>query len=52
MQIVNVVSSVSFRYLSWLTDFLELRPSEEASSYAATQELPNILWNPKVHYYA
>jgi hypothetical protein len=24
-------------------------PSWEAISYAATQELPNILWNPKVH---
>jgi hypothetical protein len=25
-------------------------PSSEAASWAATQELPNILWNPKVHY--
>jgi type II secretory pathway pseudopilin PulG len=27
------------------TDFMELIPSSEAASYAATQELPSILWN-------
>jgi hypothetical protein len=25
-------------------------PTSVATIYAATQELPNILWNPKVHY--
>jgi hypothetical protein len=29
---------------------MELSPSREAASCAATQELPSILWNPKVHY--
>jgi hypothetical protein len=29
---------------------MELSLSLEATSCAATQELPNILWNPKVHY--
>jgi hypothetical protein len=29
---------------------MELSPSSEAANCAATQELPSILWNPKVHY--
>jgi hypothetical protein len=29
---------------------MELSPSEEAANSAATQEFPNILSNPKVHY--
>jgi hypothetical protein len=29
---------------------MELSPSWEDASCAATQELPSILWNPKVHY--
>jgi hypothetical protein len=33
-----------------LTNFTELSPSWEAASCAPTQELPSILWNPKVHY--
>jgi hypothetical protein len=33
-----------------LTNFMELSCSWEAASSAATQELLNILWNPKVYY--
>jgi hypothetical protein len=29
---------------------MELSPSREGANCAATQEFPNILWNPKVHY--
>jgi hypothetical protein len=29
---------------------MELSPSSEAANCTATQELPIILWNPKVHY--
>jgi hypothetical protein len=33
-----------------LTNFVELSPSWEAASHAATQELLNISWNPEVRY--
>jgi hypothetical protein len=29
---------------------MKLNPSSEANSFSATEELPNILWNVKVHY--
>jgi hypothetical protein len=29
---------------------MKLSPSCEAADCAATQELPSVLWNPKVHY--
>jgi hypothetical protein len=34
-----------------LTNYMDLSPSWENANCAATQELPNILWNPKVHYH-
>jgi hypothetical protein len=35
-------------YLVGPTNSMDLNPSWEAASCAATQEVPNILWNPKV----
>jgi hypothetical protein len=37
-------------YRSELTNSMELSPSWEAANCAATQEIPSILWNPKVRY--
>jgi hypothetical protein len=34
-----------------VTNFKEMSRSWQAAICAATQELPNILWNPKVHYH-
>jgi hypothetical protein len=38
--------------LTYLLTYLlmELRASSEAANCAATQEIPSVLWNPKVHY--
>jgi hypothetical protein len=33
-----------------LTYSMEQNPSWEANRFAASQEIPNILWNPNVHY--
>jgi len=33
-----------------LTIFMEQRPSWEANRFSATQEIPHILWNLRVHY--
>jgi len=43
------VSTPRYTSLS-LTYSMEQRPSWEAKRFVASQEIPHILWNPKVHY--
>jgi hypothetical protein len=46
-----LLTALHSEYKHLLTYLLmEQSPSREAAHCAATQELPNILWNPKVHY--
>jgi hypothetical protein len=36
--------------ISKLTNYMEQSPSWEANSFSASQDIPRILWNEKVHY--
>jgi hypothetical protein len=44
-------SKNSFQLIGTETYLLMLSPSLEAANFAAIQELPSILWNPKVHHH-
>ena len=41
---------LTYLFTYWLTYSVEHSPSWEADLFSATQEIPHILWNPKVHY--
>jgi hypothetical protein len=53
----RVVSSVVMSleaiiiFVNLLTFSMEQSPSWEANRFSAIQEIPRILWNPKVHYH-
>jgi hypothetical protein len=38
------------QYSNQVTNSMEQRPSWEANSFSASQEIPRILWNSEVHY--
>jgi len=47
---LEFLKSMSIRVYYLLTYSMEQSPSWEANWSAASQEIPHILWNPKVHY--
>jgi hypothetical protein len=50
-EVSSAAAVVTSALAEWeLSNSMDLNPSSEAASCAVTQELPNILWNPKVHY--
>jgi hypothetical protein len=49
--LLRLISVVSFKILTYLlTHSMQQSPSWEANCFAASQEIPSILWNPRVHY--
>ena len=46
----GVSSKTMWLWLPFLTYSMVQSPSLEANWFAASQEIPRILWNPKVHY--
>jgi hypothetical protein len=47
---LEVVVEITHDFTHALSDSIEQSPSWEANGSSATQEIPRILWNPKVHH--
>ena len=43
-------SPLNWSFTSLLTYSMQQSPSWEANPFSASQEIPHIIWNPKVHY--
>jgi hypothetical protein len=50
LPVLCVVSTINIMSTNYLTNSMEQSPSWEAEMSKATQEIPRILWNPKVHH--
>jgi hypothetical protein len=46
---LTVLLQLDLKKCSELTDSMEVSSTQEVTRCATTQELPNMLWNPKVH---
>jgi hypothetical protein len=49
-KIVTAVHTIITNLQILQSNSMELSPSRQAAGCAATQELPSILWNPKLNY--
>jgi hypothetical protein len=48
--IPSQLSAPTYLLTYLLTNSIQKSPSLEANLFSASQEIPRILWNPKVHY--
>jgi len=47
---INIDTTFILHYFYLLTHSVEQSPSWEANRFSASQEIPPILWNPKIRY--